>query len=220
MALLAIGNRAMMKIYVPWTLGRAAWRGESCDYRRHGSRCRRSQRTLARSPVNSRAPTRGLGSQGPRSQGHFLKFLFSTLCFIVCSITVVLFFFPLLPPSTQLTPLTHSQSLLCCPCPWVIHTCSLTKPFPFLPPLFQKRKIHRQLHQSALEGGQSHSRIHLRTNQSHFFWGWCSLHLTLLIICCACWWHSVGFFLRQTFLFFGCSLGLSFTTSCTCLQVT
>ena len=26
-----------------------------------------------------------------------------------------------------------NQSTHCCPCPWVIHTCSLTSPFPFFP---------------------------------------------------------------------------------------
>ena len=30
---------------------------------------------------------------------------------------------------------SHSQSPHCCPCPWVIHTCSLTSSFLFFPPL-------------------------------------------------------------------------------------
>ena len=32
-------------------------------------------------------------------------------------------------------PFSHSQSPPCCPCPWVIQTCSWTNPFPFFPPL-------------------------------------------------------------------------------------
>ena len=41
---------------------------------------------------------------------------------------------PLLCFSFQPTLHSHSQSLHCCPCPRVIHTCSLTSPFPFFPP--------------------------------------------------------------------------------------
>ena len=52
-----------------------------------------------------------------------------------CSFTVA----PILPPlpsSAQPTFHSHSQSPSRCPCPWVIHTCSLTNPFPFFPPLY------------------------------------------------------------------------------------
>ena len=40
--------------------------------------------------------------------------------------------FPLCPPPPS-PPRPHSPSPPRCPCPWVIHTCSLTSPFPFLP---------------------------------------------------------------------------------------
>ena len=39
--------------------------------------------------------------------------------------------FPPLTPSTQPAPHSHSQSPHCCPCPWVIHRCSLTCPSTF-----------------------------------------------------------------------------------------
>ena len=42
--------------------------------------------------------------------------------------------FPPLPTSAHPTPCSHSLSPPCCPCPWVIHTCSLSNPFPFFPP--------------------------------------------------------------------------------------
>ena len=58
-------------------------------------------------------------------------FLLFSYCY---SVTVVLIFSPL--PSSQPIPYSHSKSPHCCPSPWVIHTCSLTDPFPFLPPLF------------------------------------------------------------------------------------
>ena len=58
--------------------------------------------------------------------GIFIYFLI----FYCYKITVV----PVLPSSAQPTPGFHSQSLHCCPCPWVICTCSLTSPFPFFPP--------------------------------------------------------------------------------------
>ena len=43
-------------------------------------------------------------------------------------------FFPLCHPLSHPKPRSHSPSPPCCPCPWVIHTCSLTTPFPFFPP--------------------------------------------------------------------------------------
>ena len=50
-------------------------------------------------------------------------------------------FLPFCPLSTQPTPQFHNQSHHCCPCPWVLHVCSLTSPFtsfqsvPTSPPL-------------------------------------------------------------------------------------
>ena len=41
---------------------------------------------------------------------------------------------PNCPPFLSLASPHHSQSPLHCLCPWVIHTCSLTRPFPFFPP--------------------------------------------------------------------------------------
>ena len=58
-----------------------------------------------------------------------------TIYFYSYSITVV----PIFPPlqsSTHPIPYFHNQYPHSCPCPWVIHTCSLTSPFPFLLPLF------------------------------------------------------------------------------------
>ena len=52
----------------------------------------------------------------------------------IYSITVVPIF-PHLPSSTQPTPFSYSQCPHCCPCLWVIHTCSLTNPLPFFPQL-------------------------------------------------------------------------------------
>ena len=43
-------------------------------------------------------------------------------------------FFPLGHPLSHPKPRSHSPSPPCCPGPWVIHTCSLTTPFPFIPP--------------------------------------------------------------------------------------
>ena len=54
--------------------------------------------------------------------------------FYCCSLIVVPIF-PPLPSSGH--PITHfcSQFPHCCPCPWAIHTCCLTSPFPFFAPL-------------------------------------------------------------------------------------
>ena len=41
---------------------------------------------------------------------------------------------PPFPSSAQPTRPSHSQSPHCCPCPWVIHACSLTNPFHFFLP--------------------------------------------------------------------------------------
>ena len=39
--------------------------------------------------------------------------------------------FDLPPPNSH----SHSKFPHCCPCPWNIHTCSFTTPFPFFPPV-------------------------------------------------------------------------------------
>ena len=60
-------------------------------------------------------------------------FYFILFLFYYCSITVVPIFphcSPLLCPPLHF----HSQSPPCCPCPWVIYTCSLTRPFPLIAP--------------------------------------------------------------------------------------
>ena len=44
-------------------------------------------------------------------------------------------FFPLCSSPPVLHPHSHSQLPHCCPCPWVIHTHSLSSPFPFFLPL-------------------------------------------------------------------------------------
>ena len=60
---------------------------------------------------------------------HCLIFCFSL--FIILQLSHLFIFFAPLHPAHP----SRLQSIpLCCPCPWVIHTCSLTAPFPFLPP--------------------------------------------------------------------------------------
>ena len=53
----------------------------------------------------------------------------SFLLLFYCIVSI----FPPLPFSAQPTTCFHSQFPHCCPCLWVIHTCSLTSPFPFFP---------------------------------------------------------------------------------------
>ena len=65
---------------------------------------------------------------------RFFFFLFLLNHFYCYSITVVPIP-PPLPSSAHPTPHSHRQSPHCRPCPWVIHTCSLTSPFSFCPPL-------------------------------------------------------------------------------------
>ena len=60
----------------------------------------------------------------------FFFFTFKMNFILIYSITIVPIF-PLLPSSDQLLSLTHSPPSHHCPCPWVIHTSSLTSPFPF-----------------------------------------------------------------------------------------
>ena len=73
-------------------------------------------------------------SENVTCTASFLKNIFRVFrCFYSC---LFCYSCPNFPPSlsssTQLTPLTRSQS----PhrCPWVVHTCSLTGPSPFFPP--------------------------------------------------------------------------------------
>ena len=78
----------------------------------------------------------------PLIQVLFVLFC-SGFCIHSSSIFLLLFYyscpnFPPLPSSAQSiypTPNSHSQSPHHCPCPWVIHTCSLSSPFPFFPSL-------------------------------------------------------------------------------------
>ena len=48
-----------------------------------------------------------------------------------CSIIVVPIFPSLLSAAPTHFPYSHSHSPPCCPCRWVLYTCSLTSPFPF-----------------------------------------------------------------------------------------
>ena len=50
------------------------------------------------------------------------------ILFYYYSVTVVPIFPFLFSPSTP-TPPSHGLSPPCCPCPWVLYTCSLTRPF-------------------------------------------------------------------------------------------
>ena len=67
----------------------------------------------------------GLSRMGGKSMGWFYK--------NSCSITVTPVFFHYSSLPSPLSAL--SQSPHCSPYPWVIHTCSSTRPFPFIPPL-------------------------------------------------------------------------------------
>ena len=77
-----------------------------------------------------------------KKTGFFLKWVhfFSHVCQsflflfkVYCSSISIVPNFPLLL-SPALPASSHRQAPLCCPCPWVIYTCSLTKPFPFFLP--------------------------------------------------------------------------------------
>ena len=79
---------------------------------------------------------RGKGRLRPEYEVFWFFFLIVPFIFFYYYfVTVVPIFLPL-PCCAQPTPRSHSQSLHRCPCPWVIHTCFLTSPFPFFPPLF------------------------------------------------------------------------------------
>ena len=62
----------------------------------------------------------------------WLLSLFFQIFFYCCSITFVSIFPISLSCHTH--PNSHSQSSPCYPCPWVIYTCSLTRPFSFFLP--------------------------------------------------------------------------------------
>ena len=65
---------------------------------------------------------------------YLFIYVFIYLFYYCYSVTAVPIFSPL-PSCAQPTPRSHSPSPYCSPCPWVIHTCSLSSPFPFFPPL-------------------------------------------------------------------------------------
>ena len=76
----------------------------------------------------------GYQSSHPRTYNSvprsiFFSFLFFNYCLFYYSCPN----FPPLPSSALPSPCSHSPSPHCCPCPWVIHTCSLTNPFLFFP---------------------------------------------------------------------------------------
>lgn len=80
--------------------------------------------------------------------------------------------------------------------------------------LFKRRKMNLEQSQPYRAGERCSSKVCLRTNQSHFFEGsWvCSVHLTILIICRACSWFSVGLsFFKRSFLL-GVLLGCPLTS--------
>ena len=67
---------------------------------------------------------------GIQIQSFFFFLLFKNSCLFYYSC-------PKFPPFALCHPAAphpQSPSPHCCPCPWVIHTCSLTNPFPFFPP--------------------------------------------------------------------------------------
>ena len=63
---------------------------------------------------------------------YFILFLNHFYCYSIIVVSI----FPPLPSSAYPIPWSHSQFPYCCPCPWVIHTCSLSSPFLFFPPVF------------------------------------------------------------------------------------
>ena len=87
---------------------------------------------LATKSKGRRSPVPNLKTDRQRERISLLYFIFNH--FYCYSITVVPIFLPL-PASAHPTPHSHRQSPHCRPCPWVIHTCSLTSPFSFFPPL-------------------------------------------------------------------------------------
>ena len=69
-----------------------------------------------------------------RGNTEISVFLFFYFLFFYCSVAVV----PIFPccsplPLPPLSPCSHNQFPPCCP--WVIYTCSVTRPFPFFLPL-------------------------------------------------------------------------------------
>ena len=67
-----------------------------------------------------------------------LYFLFLKKYFIVILLQLSPFF--CLPPPGP-PHRSHSHSPPCCPCPWVIHTCSLTSPFPRISTFFWGKSL-------------------------------------------------------------------------------
>ena len=63
---------------------------------------------------------------------HFAIFIFY---FLIVALLPLSNFLPLLSPAQPCLSHSHLQSPPSCPCPWVIYTCSLTRPFPFFPSL-------------------------------------------------------------------------------------
>ena len=64
-----------------------------------------------------------------------------SVCLSVCLSTTIAFYYSFLSffPFVLLCPAypsSHSQSPHCCSSPWVIHTCSLSSPFPVFPPVY------------------------------------------------------------------------------------
>ena len=66
----------------------------------------------------------------PRYKGIHQYFLWVLVeGFFYCFSITVVPIFPLALPCPP--PHSHSQSPPCCPCPWLLYTCFLTRPFPF-----------------------------------------------------------------------------------------
>ena len=66
---------------------------------------------------------------------YLVSFLVALYLFIFKSFFIVILlqlsqFVPLCPPLPIPPSCSHSQSPHCCPCPWVIHTCSLSSSSP------------------------------------------------------------------------------------------
>ena len=80
---------------------------------------------------------RGKGRLRPEYEVFWVFLKLCPLFFIIIILLQLSQFFSLCPPAPSPPQAqSHSQSLHRCPCPWVIHTCFLTSPFPFFPPLF------------------------------------------------------------------------------------
>ena len=102
--------------------------------------CREDREAAWRGSGSSSQRVRMSGQTHPEHRAFFFFYIYTWNIYFFFKIIFIVILLELLysPPFGLLHP-SHpplSQSIpTCCPCPWVIHTCSLTLSFPFFPPL-------------------------------------------------------------------------------------